>query len=145
MQLSEFLLVKLTDQSESINWKVLWKFRLMIPMEAFHLDCMLCAPKGGRCWIHRVKTPSPRLLKLPVKCSQWLLAAYHYRFHTKWGKVRSGNSHFNYWLQMPFSEVARASKIQPVFKLLRYLQNNVHYKFGNAECVNQRHGGKLSK
>ena len=53
-------------------------------MEAVHLDrTVLCIPKGAAMLNPQSKTflPLPCLLKLPVIYSQWLLAAYRYRFN----------------------------------------------------------------
>lgn len=52
----------------------------------------------------------PCLLKLPVIYSQWLLAAYRYKFNGERDKVRSPNSHFNYKVPTPFSRVALVSR-----------------------------------
>lgn len=60
------------------------------------------------------RPPLPCLLKLPVIYSQWLLAAYRYRFNTDGDKVRSQNSHFNYSVSTPSSRVALVSTNQSV-------------------------------
>ncbi len=62
----------------------------------------------------KICSPLPCLLKLPVIYSQWLLAAYRYRFNTDRDKVRSPNSHFNYGAPTPFFRVALVSRNQSV-------------------------------
>lgn len=87
----------------AFRWRL---FTLTIPCFVF--------PKDLQCWIHRVKNDLPCLLKFPVIYSQWLLAAYRYRFNTERDKVRSRNSLFNYREPSPFSRVALASRNQSV-------------------------------